>query len=155
MWMYTELQLKDGRRSYQRLPSSRSIVHICTHFPPSSLHVPASLQKPGGVGTVLLRHRCKEHQALSWDACDCCQGKTSLIIGYILWIHTWSVHTEKLVHTGFFYYLTVKISFRRKNQFYSFSFFLPLPWFGIIYILQHLLCLCQRLGGGVVVGSAI
>lgn len=129
MWMYTELWLKDGRRSCHQLPSSRSIVHICIHFPPSSHLVSASFQKPGGVGTVQLRHSCKDHEALSRDACDCCSSKTFLIfmIRYIPWIHKWSVHIEKLVANIIFFYWTVKISFRRKRQFYSFSFFPASP----------------------------
>lgn len=104
MWLYAELWLKDGRRIYQQLSSSRCIIHICTCFPPSSHVVPGSLQKPGGVGTVQLRHSCKDHQVLPRDSCDCCKSKTFLIfiIRYILWIHTWSVHMENWLIIFFF-----------------------------------------------------
>lgn len=153
--MYMELWLEDGKRSYQQLASSRSIVHMYIHFPP---FLPPSLwilPETGGIRSVQLRDNCKGHWAPSRGAHDCCKGKSYLvfIIGYTLWIHTRSIRIEKLVADIIFFCLTVKISFKRKNQFYSFSFFLTLPWFSIICILQHSLCLCQRLGGGVVVGS--
>lgn len=47
------------------------------------------------------------------------------------------MHIETLVD---FFFLTVKISFRRKSQFYFFFFFSCLSLDSVICILQYLLC---------------
>lgn len=130
MRMSMELLTEDGKRSYQQLASSRSIVHMYIHFPSSFPLLSASFQKPGGFGTVQLRDSCKGHWALSRGACDRCKGKSYhlVIIGYTLRMHTQSVHIEKLLaDIIFFIYLKGKISFKRESRFYSFSFFRTLP----------------------------